>query len=71
MEWYFALVLLLGTVCVIKFFGLPVAFAFFAANILGTWLFLNGDIGLVLMPLEFHNAIKFTLAPNIRTGAPP
>ena len=63
MEWYFALVLLLGTVCVIMFFGLPVAFAFFAANILGTWLFLNGDIGLVLMPLEFHNAIKFTLAP--------
>ena len=43
MEWYFALVLLLGTVCVIMFFGLPVAFAFFAANILGTWLFLNGD----------------------------
>ena len=30
---------------------------------LGTLLFINGDIGLVLMPLEFHNAIKFTLAP--------
>ena len=63
MEWYFALVLLLGTVCTAMFLGLPVAFAFFAANILGTFLFVNGDIGLVLMPLEFHNAIKFTLAP--------
>ena len=63
MEWYFALVLLLGTVCTAMFLGLPVAFAFFAANILGTFLFINGDIGLVLMPLEFHNAIKFTLAP--------
>jgi len=63
MEWYFALVLLLGTVCTAMFLGLPVAFAFFAANILGTFLFISGDIGLVLMPLEFHNAIKFTLAP--------
>jgi hypothetical protein len=63
MEWYLALVLLLGTVCTAMFLGLPVAFAFFAANVLGTALFINGDIGLVLMPLEFHNAIKFSLAP--------
>ncbi len=63
MEWYYALTLLLGTVCFLMFFGLPVAFAFFAANILGTFLFVNGDIGLVFMPMEFHNAIKFTLAP--------
>jgi TRAP-type C4-dicarboxylate transport system permease large subunit len=63
MEWYLALSLLLGTVCVAMFLGLPVAFAFFAANVLGTALFINGDIGLVFMPLEFHNAIKFTLAP--------
>ncbi len=47
MEWYFALTLLLGTVCVAMFLGMPVAFAFFAANVLGTALFINGDIGLV------------------------
>ncbi len=63
MEWYLALILMLGTVCVAMFLGLPVAFAFFAANVLGTALFINGDIGLVMMPIEFHNAIKFTLAP--------
>ena len=63
MEWHAALVLLLGTVCVLLFLGLPVAMAFFAANVLGTALFINGDIGLVFMPLEFHNAIKFTLSP--------
>jgi len=62
MEWYLAMTLLLGTVCVGMFLGLPVAFAFFAANVLGTALFINGDIGLVMMPIEFHNAIKFTLA---------
>jgi len=63
MEWYLALTLLLGSVCVAMFLGLPVAFAFFAANVLGTAMFISGDIGLVMMPMEFHNAIKFTLAP--------
>jgi TRAP-type C4-dicarboxylate transport system permease large subunit len=63
MEWYTALILLLGTVCTLMFLGLPVALAFFAANIAGTYIFLNGDIGLMFMPMEFHNAIKFTLAP--------
>ena len=63
MTWYFALILLLGTVSVLMFMGLPVALAFFAANVVGTWLFISGDIGLVLMPMEFHNAIKFTLVP--------
>ena len=63
MEWYTALILLLGTVSVLMFMGLPVALAFFAANVVGTWIFISGDIGLVLMPMEFHNAIKFTLVP--------
>ena len=38
MEWYYAFILLLGTVCLGMFMGLPVAFAFFAANVLGTAL---------------------------------
>ncbi len=63
MLWYTALILLLGTVSLLMFMGLPVALAFFAANILGTALFIGGDIGLVLMPMEFHNAITFTLVP--------
>jgi len=63
MEWYYAFLLMLGTVVLIMFLGMPVAFAFFAANILGTYLFIGGDIALVFMPIEFHNAIKFTLTP--------
>ena len=63
MEWYLALALMLGTVCLIMFIGLPVALAFFAANVLGTYLFISGDIGLVMMPMEFNNAFKFTFAP--------
>jgi len=45
MEWYLALSLMLGTVCTTMFFGLPVAIAFFTANIIGTYLFISGDIG--------------------------
>jgi TRAP-type C4-dicarboxylate transport system permease large subunit len=63
MEWQLAMILLLGTVCVGMFLGLPVALAFFAANVVGTFLFINGDVGLLFMPMEFNNAIKFTLAP--------
>ena len=64
MEWYYALVLLLGTVCVAMFLGMPVAFAFFATNILGTYLFIGGGLGLEEMPKEFQAAVtKFVLTP--------
>lgn len=62
MEWYYAIGVLLGTVCFFMFMGLPVAFAFFAANIVGTYIFIGGDVALVLMPMEFHNSIKYTLS---------
>jgi len=64
MEWYFAMILLLGTVCLGMFLGLPVAFAFFAANVVGTFLFLGGEAGLASMPHEFQLAVgKFILTP--------
>ena len=64
MEWYYAMILMLGTVCFIMFMGVPVAFAFFAANILGTYLFHGGELGLVSIPLEMHLAIsKYSLTP--------
>lgn len=63
MVWYAALILLLGTVSLLMFSGLPVALAFFSANILGTALFIDGNIGLILMPMEFRNAITFILVP--------
>ncbi|MEK9676811.1 MAG: TRAP transporter large permease subunit [Rhodospirillaceae bacterium] len=63
MEWYWALILMLGTVCFFMFMGLHVAFAFFAANVLGTFLFIGGDVGLVFMPIEFNRSITFGVAP--------
>ena len=53
MEWQVALVMMLGIVCGGMFLGLPVVIAFFAANIIGTFVFLGGDPGLASMPMEF------------------
>jgi len=64
MEWYWALALMLGLVVGLLLLGLPVAIAFFAANLVGTAIFLRGDIGLAAMPIEFVFSIsKFTLVP--------
>lgn len=53
MEWYTALALLIGIVVFLMMLGTYVAFAFFAVNIIGVFVFLRGDIGLSTMPLEF------------------
>ncbi|MGI9522629.1 MAG: TRAP transporter large permease [Hyphomicrobiaceae bacterium] len=64
MEWYWALSLLLGGAVFLLLCGLPVAFAFFAANIVGAYIFLRGEIGLSLIPIEYVFSIsKFTLVP--------
>ncbi|MDE0255407.1 MAG: TRAP transporter large permease subunit, partial [Rhodospirillaceae bacterium] len=73
MEWYFAMILMLGIVCAFLFLGMPVAFAFMAANLFGTALFIGdfaqtGDwtvaaIALESMPMEFHLAVNYALTP--------
>jgi len=72
MEWYSAMILLLGIVCFFLFLGLPVAFAFMAANLFGTVLFIGGlasigdwtiaSLSLQSMPMEFHEAISYSLS---------
>jgi tripartite ATP-independent transporter DctM subunit len=64
MEWYWALTLLLGGAVFLLILGLPVAFAFFAANIAGAWFFMRGEVGLSLMPIEYVLSIaQFSLVP--------
>ena len=46
MEWYYSLVLMLGTVFVLMALSLPVAFAFFVTNIVGALIFLGGGVGI-------------------------
>jgi TRAP-type C4-dicarboxylate transport system permease large subunit len=64
MEWYWALLLMLGLVCGLMAVGLPVAFAFFLANIAGALIFLGGGAGLVsFVRGAMASVANFNLAP--------
>ncbi|MGQ0682420.1 TRAP transporter large permease [Bradyrhizobium sp.] len=64
MEWYIALSILMGGVCVLLFLGLPVALAFLAVNVAGAIIFLGGAKALISFPSECLEAVaKFNLTP--------
>ena len=64
MEWYEALALLLGSIVVLMGIGMPVALAFLAANILGAWVFMGGDRGVVqLLNNGWGSLTTFALVP--------
>lgn len=64
MEWYEALALLLGSIVVLMAVGMPVALAFLAANILGAWVFMGGERGVVqLLNNGLGSLTKFALVP--------
>ncbi|MBP5858592.1 TRAP transporter large permease [Marivibrio halodurans] len=64
MEWYWVMTLLIGTTMGLMLFGLPVAFAFFSANIVGAMVFLGGETGLVQVTRNaVDSVVNFTLAP--------
>jgi len=64
LDWVSALSLMLGLLCLMMAMGLPVAFAFFAVNAVGAFVFLGGEAGLTQMT---RNAVasltNFTLVP--------
>lgn len=64
MEWYEALALLIGGVMALMALGMPVALAFLAANIVGAWLFMGGERGVVALLNNGWGALtKFALVP--------
>lgn len=64
MEWYQALGLLLGTIVLLMAMGMPVALAFLAANILGAWIFMGGERGVVqLLNNGLGSLTKYALVP--------
>ncbi len=64
LEWYWTLAFLLGSLLVIMFMGVPVAFGFLAINMIGAWVFLGGWAGLQQVA---HNTVdglvSFSLTP--------
>ncbi|MEM9699944.1 MAG: TRAP transporter large permease subunit [Pseudomonadota bacterium] len=64
MEWYEALGLLVGAIMVLMALGMPVALAFLAANILGAWVFMGGERGVVALLNNGWGALtKYALVP--------
>jgi len=64
MEWFEALAVLLGVILVLMAIGMPVALAFLAANILGSWIFMGGERGVAqLLNNGFGSLTKYALMP--------
>lgn len=64
MEWFEALALLLGTIIVLMAIGMPVALAFLAANIIGAWIFMGGERGVIqLLNNGLGSLTKYALVP--------
>ena len=64
MEWYYVLAILLSTLIFFMLLGLPVVFAFFAANIVGAMLFMGGDKGVAQLVRNAVDATQnFSLLP--------
>ena len=64
MPWYDAFGLMIGLVLVLMALGLPVAFAFIAANIVGAFVFLGGERGIAQLINNSSSALtNFALVP--------
>ena len=64
MAWHETLGLLIGLLLVFMALGLPVVFAFFAVNLIGAFVFMGGDKGLVQLMRNAADAVQsFALLP--------
>ena len=63
-SWQLAALLLLGGSTVLLFMGIPVAFSFFAVNLVGAWLYLGGAVGIEQIVRNSVVAVaNFSLTP--------
>ena len=64
MEWYYVLAILLSTLILFMLLGVPVVFAFFAANIVGATIFMGGEKGVAQLVRNAVDATQnFSLLP--------
>jgi len=66
MEWWLALLIILGSLFVLFALGIPVAFAFLAVDILGAIIFFGGTAGLLQLIDSIRGSVAtFTLLPLV------
>ena len=64
MAWYQILALLLGMLVFFMALGMPVVFAFFAVNLIGAWVFMGGEIGVMQLVRNAAESVQsFALMP--------
>ena len=64
MDWPLALAIMIGLILTLMGVGVPVAFAFFATNILCVFLFMGGSPGIRQMVANFGDAVSmYALTP--------
>ncbi len=64
MAWYEAALLMVGGLLFLMFFGMPVAIAFLAINIVGVYIFMGGMIGIDQLVANATTAVtSFALVP--------
>jgi len=64
MEWYWTIVIILGPLFLLMAAGLPVAFAFLAVNIVGSYILMGGMSGIEQLVLNTIDSVSsFTLIP--------
>ncbi len=64
MTWYAILLVLLGTLVAFMALGLPVVFAFFATNLIGAFIFMGGENGVMQLVRNAVDSVQnFALAP--------
>lgn len=63
-SWQFAACLMLGGSTVLLFIGMPVALTFISINIVGAWLYMGGEPGMVqLVRSSVSSVMAFSLTP--------
>ena len=67
MEWYFALLFLLGTVLFFMFIGVPIALAFLAANMVGATYFMGGNGDLLTQMSRGIGQLANNAVPTVTT----
>ena len=64
MDWALALAVMLGLILTLMGVGVPVAFAFFATNIVCLYLYMGGPVGVTQMVTNFGDAVSiYALTP--------
>lgn len=64
MEWWEAFLIIMGSLFVLMFIGMPVAFSFLVVNFVGAYLFFGGLPGLLQLVIQISESLStFTLVP--------